>query len=85
MFGCIQTTYFKKLQRRSTKTGICTVCGKKCSLSKTFYQTINPFNKNSDGQVKTSREISDELDNEVKAWKEKPATHVKCQSKAASC
>jgi hypothetical protein len=35
--------------------------GKRRQETKKFYQTINPFNKNPDGSVKTRREIEDEL------------------------
>lgn len=42
--------------------------GKRRQETKVFMQTINPFNKNADGLVKTSAEIIDELRIERDKW-----------------
>jgi hypothetical protein len=42
--------------------------GKRRQETKAFMQTINPFNKNDDGTVKTGEEILKELHVERKAW-----------------
>jgi hypothetical protein len=42
--------------------------GKKHQLTKKFYQTVNPFNKNADGKVKTGAEIWTEILEERKKW-----------------
>jgi hypothetical protein len=42
--------------------------GKKRQETRTFMQTVNPFNKNPDGSVKTRVEILKELHAERLAW-----------------
>jgi hypothetical protein len=63
----------------SDKSGKCTVCGKRCSRTKEFYQTVNPFNKNAAGEVKTRDEIYSELVITAKTWRKEPITHAKCE------
>lgn len=45
------------------------VDGVRKKRQKTFYQTINPFNVNAEGLVKTRQEIMKELIAEGEAWK----------------
>lgn len=42
--------------------------GKRRQKTKTFSQTVNPFNKNSDGTIKTHGEIMREISAERDAW-----------------
>ena len=42
--------------------------GKRHQKTKTFSQTINPFNKNTDGTIKTESEIYEELDKQRTGW-----------------
>jgi hypothetical protein len=70
---------FSVVKFYSDKSGKCTVCGKRCSRTKEFYQTVNPFNKNTRGEVKTREEIYNELVTEAKAWRQEPVTHAKCE------
>lgn len=42
--------------------------GKNRQETRTFMQTVNPFNKNADGSVKTREEIYAELNAQRKAW-----------------
>ena len=44
------------------------VTGKKRQKTKTFSQTINPFNKNKDGTQKTRLDILEELYQERDKW-----------------
>ncbi|MDR3464207.1 MAG: hypothetical protein P4L76_18035 [Beijerinckiaceae bacterium] len=44
------------------------VDGKKRRRQKTFYQTVNPFNKNADGSVKTRAEVYVAVKAEAHAW-----------------
>lgn len=44
-------------------------CGRTVQETEKFTQTINPFNKNKDGQVKTHGEIMDELIPRLNNWK----------------
>ena len=56
-----------------------TACGKRATRSTYIYQTLNPFNRNADGAVKTVPEILAE--NKVKrdAWMEQPIYHARCE------
>ena len=58
---------FESIKRGITKTGKCK-CGKKLLRSKTFEQTISPFNKNKEGTLKTRFEIVEELIKEAHSW-----------------
>jgi hypothetical protein len=71
------TTYrfdevFRTAKRRVPCTG---GCGKKLNRQQTFIQTINPFNKNAQGQPKTSGEIWQELGVECDEWRPVAACH----------
>ena len=57
---------FETVKRTARKTVI--VDGKKRKRQKTFEQTINPFNKNPDGSVKTRADIIKELNSECRKW-----------------
>lgn len=52
-------------------------CGKKLIRTRTFEQTINPWNKNAAGEVKSRSEILEELKEEAADWQPK-ATCPKC-------
>lgn len=72
-------TTFESVKFRATKTGKC-ICGKKINRSKTFEQTINPWNKNKDGLPKNRFEILEELRIEAKKWQDKPIVHSEFES-----
>ena len=65
---------FEALKLQVTKSGKC-VCGKRVTRSTTLEHTINPFNKNAKGEVKSRSEIWDELRKEATEWKQKPVFH----------
>lgn len=44
-------------------------CGKSTKRRKTFERTINPFNKNADGSVKSASEVRAQAQAEADAWK----------------
>lgn len=46
--------------------------GKRRQQSREFYQTLNPFNKNAQGNPKTRKEILAELIAERDAWIKEP-------------
>lgn len=62
------TYTFQRVTRPVSKTVPCRGCGKKLKRSTTLEQTINPFNKNEDGTVKTHRQILIELESEAEDW-----------------
>jgi len=65
----------------ATKAGKCSVCGKHCKLTRKFYQTLNPYNKDKNGLMKTRGQIQKELKEDITNWKGKQITHVKCENK----
>ena len=78
------TYRFREIKHQANKNLPCPGCGKKLRRQRTFIQTLNPFNKNSDGQVKTELEIVRELVAKAGEWESKPETHDACQTGEAS-
>lgn len=75
------THHFQEVVYKATKKGICPVCGKNASRTsgKRFMQTINPFNRNDQGEIKSYQEIMQELRAKAKPWMNEPVYHVKCE------
>lgn len=44
-------------------------CGRRCTRRHKFFQTINPFNKNVKGEMKTAGEIDAENREMLRRWK----------------
>lgn len=59
---------FDEIKYRMSKMGKCK-CGKRLNRTRTFSQTINPWNKNKDGIPKNAIEINKELREEARNWK----------------
>jgi hypothetical protein len=74
----VVTTY-DEVKLSGSKAGICPACGKRAQRSYTVSQTINPFNKNKEGQYKNYSEIMEENHKELRIWEEKPIYHAKCE------
>jgi hypothetical protein len=72
-------TTYDPVRRAASKSLPCPVCGKKLRRTRTFQMTVNPFNKNPDGTVRTIPQIWEALGEQVKAWQAVPETHPKCQ------
>lgn len=73
------TIHFDEVKRTGYKNVKCSKgCGRKLRRQKKFWQTLNPFNKNKDGTVKTREDIHKALDAEVKKWQEQPETCIYC-------
>jgi hypothetical protein len=53
----ITRTVYEKVELRFYKNGKCSICSKPMKRQTTFYQTLNPFNKNKNGSIKTRQEI----------------------------
>lgn len=64
----IITQTFNAVTVKRIKRGRCTKCGAKCQVTKRFFQTLNPFNKNAAGLVKTTSEIRVEETAKANAW-----------------
>lgn len=72
------TVRFQEVRRTASRTVACIGCGKKLKRQRTFEQTINPFNRNGDGEVKSYAEIWKELGEECDAWQPHPQTCTAC-------
>ena len=59
---------FNVIREKAKKSGKCRECGKRCSRSETFEQTVNPWNKKKNGQPKSADEIRAELRVTVRTW-----------------
>ncbi|MNQ85850.1 hypothetical protein D3C85_1010260 [compost metagenome] len=75
------TTHYREVATSSGKFGACPVCGKGATRARTFQQTLNPFNKGSDGLVKTEEQIRSELQARKEAWLKRPTYHAACHAK----
>lgn len=62
------TTRFQEVSARRTKHGICPGCGGAVTRSKTFTNTINPFNRNDDGSVKTAEQVRADVEHLGDVW-----------------
>ena len=71
-------TVFEKVTLGWTKTVPCTLCGRKVRRSKTFWQTLNPWNRDANGNPRTRAEIRVDLVVTAKVWQALPETHTKC-------
>lgn len=69
----VVTTY-EPVRVQVTKAMPCPACGRKVRRQRTFQQTINPWNKNADGTVKTSFEVLRAVRIQAKEWQEQPET-----------
>ena len=69
---------FDEVKMQGRKNSKC-ACGKRVTRQHTFSQTINPFNKNKDGEIKTRQEINEELRAEIEAWKQEPVLCTACE------
>ena len=66
------TIVFDEVKRHAAKSGKCTICGKRRTRKKTFCQTLNPYNKNADGTIKTTYQIQQELQAQTATWEQEP-------------
>ncbi len=69
-------TVFQEVSLPGVKWYKC-ACGRRVTRKKKFYQTINPYNKNAQGEIKSRQEILLELSAESTAWHAKtdPCAH----------
>lgn len=78
------TYRFREIKHQASKNLPCPGCGKRLRRQRTFIQTLNPFNKNAEGRVKTELEIVRELNATASEWEQKPERHDACQTREAS-
>ena len=69
---------FREIKRRAVKRVPCGTCGKSVQRSRTFMQTLNPWNKNAAGEPASEWEIQDKLAVEVATWQAAPDYCTPC-------
>ena len=72
---------FEKVTQRARKVCTCSQCGKLLRRSKTFMQTISPFNLHALLKLpKTREQIRSELRDTASAWERKPEMCAYCRN-----
>jgi len=79
MFSSSMTRTFQEVSLQGSKSGVCSVCGKKATRKQKFFQTLNPYNKTADGEVKSASMIREELYEKIDEWKKEPVMHARCE------
>lgn len=59
---------FDEIAVKATRRWVDPSTGKKRQETKVFWQTLNPFNKNADGSIKTAEQIRAEVTSQRDAW-----------------
>ena len=70
---------FEELKFSAQKTTTCTWCTRKVRRSRTFSQTLNPFNQKADGTIKNAEDIRKELFAEADEWQKEPELCTSCR------
>jgi hypothetical protein len=73
-------TKFAEIGMTYESNFVCNSCGKRRSRSKKFYQTLNPFNRDKDGNPKTPEQIRCEVNMEADDWLKKTKTCRTCEA-----
>jgi len=60
---------FRQIKMFSKKSGKCPGCGKRVSKQQTFCHTVNPFNKDEHGNVKSPDHVYQDVKKEAADWK----------------
>jgi hypothetical protein len=77
------TTYtYEGPSRKATRKGTCPTCNKPVTRSTSFSATVNPFNRNADGSVKSRAEVAAGVEAMARAWQPEPEVfeHEKCRA-----
>jgi len=72
-------TTFDEVSLTGYKTVRCTGCGRRLKRQRKFWQTRNPYNKNSEGYPKSAYEIREELSQDIRVWEKESETCSKCE------
>ena len=59
---------YEAVTARRTRKGKCTVCGKTTTRSRTFQNTISPFNRTDNGTVRTYPQVRERVEVLADAW-----------------
>jgi hypothetical protein len=66
------TVHYAKIKHTAKRRATCEICGKHFNRQRTFTQTVNPFNKNPDGSVKTFMEVLAAVQVNAAMWEPYP-------------
>ena len=66
------TAKFGALSATGKRSWICGECGRRITRSKRFRQTVNPWNTNPDGSVKSRAEVQADVQADADAWSAAP-------------
>jgi len=69
---------FDEISLTGVKNVKCSGCGKKLKRQQRFFQTLNPFNKDKNGMVKSKHQIYTELEEDIKKWEVEPEKCRNC-------
>jgi hypothetical protein len=72
------TVTYDEVKATGTRRGVCKACGLRMIKQQTFTNTVNPFNKNPDGSVRTYDEVLARVRAEAAAWRPE-FLHAKCE------
>jgi len=73
------TYYYEAITERGWKSGTCAVCGKPARRQREFTNTVNPFNRNDDGTVRTREEVRRNVRRLRAEWESAPVLHARCE------
>lgn len=78
--GGITRYTFEEIQRSRVVRATCTVCGKKRQRTFNADQTVNPYNKNDDGSVKSRDQVIAAVEAELDNFCAEPFRCATCYS-----
>lgn len=71
---------FDVVKHSVSKSGKCSVCGKRIRRAKTFDATVNPYNQNIRGEMKTHEEVRRDLIQRANTWLAAPIKCASCEA-----
>lgn len=74
----MSAVHFDRITAQGKKSGKCPVCDKRVTRAQTFEMTVNPFNLNPDGTVRTPREVREAVRERAVQW-EPDFRHEACK------
>jgi hypothetical protein len=75
-----QTITFEEVSALAIRKGVCGVCGKRGRRQRTFTMTVNPWNKNPDGSVRSRSEVVEANREKAREWQREAFVHPGCES-----
>jgi hypothetical protein len=63
---------FETVKRTAVRKLVCVHCGRRFRRQRTFTNTINPYNRNPDGSIRTRREVEENVARLAGEWDPEP-------------